>query len=103
LRCIAKADRLTKTPRMAAAEEARVAMPTWNEAAVAELIGQHRTGWGTLIVALHAILDAFGYVDRRAIPLLADAFNLSRAEVTGVVTFYRDFRATPPGRHVIKL
>ena len=27
----------------------------------------------------------------------------SRAEVHGVVTFYHDFRAEPPGRHVLKL
>ena len=39
----------------------------------------------------------------RAIPMIADALNLSRAEVHGVVTFYHDFRTRPPGRHVLKL
>lgn len=35
--------------------------------------------------------------------MIAEALNLSRAEVHGVVTFYHDFRRTPPGRHVVKL
>ena len=35
--------------------------------------------------------------------MIAEALNLSRAEVHGVVTFYHDFRARPPGRHVLKL
>lgn len=78
-------------------------MPTWDEAAARDLIEHHRAGEGTLLVALHALAHAFGHVDRRAIPLIAEAFNLTRAEITGVVTFYKDFRAEPPCRHVIKL
>ena len=45
----------------------------------------------------------FGYVDQRAVPIVAEVLNLSRAEVHGVVTFYHDFRAAPPPRHVVKL
>jgi formate dehydrogenase subunit gamma len=56
-----------------------------------------------LLPALHALVEAFGYIDERAIPLVADVFNLSRAEVTGVVSFYKDFRREPPGRHVVKV
>jgi len=37
------------------------------------------------------------------VAVLADAFNLSRAEVHGVVTYYHDFREAPAGRHVLKL
>ena len=43
----------------------------------------------------------FGYVDREAVPMVAQALNLSRAEVHGVVSFYHDFRDAPPGRHVL--
>ena len=78
-------------------------MPTWNEAAARAVIAREAAKEGALLVALHALLGHFGYVDRRTIPLLADAFNLSRAEVTGVVSFYKDFRNQPPGRHVVKL
>jgi len=45
----------------------------------------------------------FGYVDRQAVPLIAAALNLSRAEVYGIVSFYHDFRDIPPGSHVLKL
>ena len=38
-----------------------------------------------------------------ALPLIAEALNISRAEVHGVVTFYHDFRSQPAGRHVLKL
>jgi len=47
--------------------------------------------------------DRFGYVDRAAVPLIAEALNLSRAEIHGVVTFYHHFRAEPPGAHVVQL
>jgi formate dehydrogenase subunit gamma len=37
------------------------------------------------------------------VPLIADAFNLSRAEVHGVVSFYHHFREQPAGRHTLQL
>ncbi len=47
--------------------------------------------------------SASAIIDAAAIPLVAEALNVSRAEVHGVVTFYHDFRAQPAGRHVLKL
>ena len=58
---------------------------------------------GPLLPILQALQDEFGYIDEAAEPLVADALNLSRAEVHGVVTFYHDFRRAPAGRHVVKL
>jgi formate dehydrogenase subunit gamma len=58
---------------------------------------------GPLLPILHALQDRFGFVDPRAIPVIADVLNLSRAEVQGVVSFYHDFRAAPAGRHVLKI
>jgi formate dehydrogenase subunit gamma len=46
---------------------------------------------------LHALQETFGYVDPRAVPLVASALNLSRADVYGVLTFYADLRSTPGG------
>jgi formate dehydrogenase subunit gamma len=46
---------------------------------------------------LHALQEEFGYLDARAVPLVAQLLNLSRADVHGVVSFYRDFRDSPPG------
>ncbi len=56
-----------------------------------------------MLPALHAIQAAFGYVPEPAIPLLAAAFNLSRADVHGTVSFYHDFRRLKPGRHIVRL
>jgi len=56
-----------------------------------------------LIEMLHKVQEAVGYVPEAALPALADALNLSRAEVHGVVTFYHDFRREPAGRHVLKM
>jgi formate dehydrogenase subunit gamma len=52
---------------------------------------------------LHAIQAAFGFVPEASVPVVADALNLSRAEVHGLVSFYHDFRHQPAGRHVVKL
>jgi formate dehydrogenase subunit gamma len=75
----------------------------WDEARGAEIIAQHGQLEGATLVILHAMQEAFGYVPEPAIPMIADALNLSRAEVHGVFTFYPDFRHTPAGRHVLKL
>ena len=58
---------------------------------------------GTALPILHALQGVFGYVDKEAVPVIADALNLSRAEVFGTITFYHDFRNAPAGRHVVKL
>jgi len=58
---------------------------------------------GGLLPALHGIQDALGYVPADAVPVVAEAFNLSRAEVHGVLSFYHYFRESPPGRHVVHL
>jgi formate dehydrogenase subunit gamma len=75
----------------------------WNAERGAEIIsGLAHVEGGTLVI-LHALQEAFGYVPEPAIPMIASALNLSRAEVHGVFTFYHDFRHEPAGRHVLKL
>lgn len=75
----------------------------WNEASARSIIAPHAAAEGGLIPALHALQDAFGYIADDAMRLLADMFNVSRADVFGVVTFYHEFRRHPPGRHVLKV
>jgi formate dehydrogenase subunit gamma len=58
---------------------------------------------GALLPLLHDIQHAFGHIDDAMVPRIADALNLSRAEVHGVLTFYADFRRAPAGTHVVKL
>jgi formate dehydrogenase subunit gamma len=75
----------------------------WDEAAVRATAEELRHLDGALLPILHAINDRFGCIDERAIPVVADVLNLSRADVHGVVSFYHDFRREPAGRHVIKV
>lgn len=75
----------------------------WSEAETLAIVARHARREGPLMPILHEVQQAFGYVPRAAIPVIAHALNLSRAEVYGVVTFYHDFRDAPAGRHVVKL
>jgi formate dehydrogenase subunit gamma len=81
-------------------------MPTyeaWSAERAAEIIASHLGQEGATLPILHDVQATFGCVPEAAVPMVADALNLSRAEVHGVVTFYHDFRREPPGRHVLKL
>ena len=77
------------------------ALEPWSAVRAQEIIGTHRHLDGAALPILHAMQEAFGCVPQEAVPLIADALNLSRAEMHGIVTFYHDFRRTPPGRHVL--
>ncbi len=67
------------------------------------LIKERESLPGALLPILHALQDEFGYIDKAAIPLIADALNLSHAEVHGTISFYHDFRHNPAGKHVLKM
>ena len=54
---------------------------------------------GPLLPILHVLMDEFGWIAEEDLPIIADVLNLSRADVHGVLTFYHDFRRTPPPRH----
>lgn len=56
-----------------------------------------------LVDVLHFFQDTYGYIDKALIPLLAKFFNLSKAEVHGVISFYHDFRDTKPASYVFKI
>ena len=75
----------------------------FDEGRAREIIGGLAGLQGATLPILHALQEEFGYVDQRAVPLIAEALNLSRAEIHGCVSFYHDFRAAPAGRHVLKI
>ncbi len=75
----------------------------WSETRARAIIADHHDERGPLLPVLHALQDEFGCIDRSAIGVVADALNLSRAEVHGVVTYYKDFRSEPAGRTVVKV
>jgi formate dehydrogenase subunit gamma len=70
---------------------------------IAEILNDHQALEGALLPILHAVQAEFGHIPQDALPQIARAMNISRAEVHGVVTFYHDFRESPAGRHVVKI
>ncbi|HYJ41464.1 MAG TPA: formate dehydrogenase subunit gamma [Steroidobacteraceae bacterium] len=78
---------------------ARSAIETCVAAAVAAVKDEP----GPLLEILHAVQNELGFVPSEAVPLIAEALNLSRAEVHGVVSFYHHFRERPAGQHTIQL
>lgn len=75
----------------------------WDKSAISSIALELKDQPGALLLILRRIQDQIGYIPDESVPLIADALNLSRAEVHGVVTFYHDFRHHPPGRHLIRL
>lgn len=76
---------------------------SWSAARAAEAIAAHRGAEGAALPMLHALQQALGWIPEGVVPMVAEALNLSRAEVHGIVTFYHDFRRSPPGRHILRL
>ncbi len=53
-------------------------------------------GEGDMLEALHRIQHHYGYISKHAIPAVAQHLHLTPARVYGAVTFYSEFRETPP-------
>jgi formate dehydrogenase subunit gamma len=77
--------------------DARTPEAGWDEDEAGRVIEAHVGLRGPLLPILHALQERFGYVDAKAVPLIAKRLNLSRADVYGVLTFYKDFRSEPAG------
>lgn len=75
----------------------------WDAERAAAIIAAHRDRPGPALPILHELQAVFGFIPREAVPMLAEALNVSRAEMHGVVSFYHDFRPAPAGRHVLRL
>jgi formate dehydrogenase subunit gamma len=84
----------------------RLGMPRhepWNADRASEIVARYRHLEGPTLPILQALQETFGCVPEAAVPLVAEALNLSRAEIHGTVTFYHDFKKEPLGRRVLKL
>ncbi len=58
--------------------------------------GYHRSA---LIEVLHAVQDAFGFLEDEALEYVADNLTLPPSMVYGVATFYHFFTLKPKGEH----
>lgn len=80
-----------------------MSQPDWDKNTVARVIESQQDKPGAMLPILHGIQDALGYIPKACVPMIANALNVSRAEVHGVITFYHYFRDTPPGKQTIHL
>lgn len=76
---------------------------TLSESEVQALAQAHAREPGGLLPLLHDIQDRMGFIPPESVVAIARAFNRSRAEVHGVISFYHHFRSAPAGRHVVQL
>ena len=75
----------------------------WSEGEAKALIDARKDEKGAMLPILHDLMERFGYIDDAAIPLIASALNVSKAETVGVVSFYHDFRRAPADGPVLKI
>jgi len=68
-----------------------------------DLVARHVQPGQPLLTILHAIQAEAGYLPAGVISPLAQALNLSRAEVYGFITYYPHFRTAPPAALVIQV
>ncbi|QSR88859.1 NAD(P)H-dependent oxidoreductase subunit E [Methylacidiphilum caldifontis] len=70
---------------------------------IEDLLAFYSTKPNGLIPFYHKVQEELGYIPKEFIPQIASSFNLSQAEVYGVLTFYADFRTQPPGKNILRI
>ncbi len=74
-----------------------------NAEEIRDLAAPHVSSTGGVITALRAIQTAYRHVPEEADAIVADVFNLSRAEIRGIVSFYADFCRLPRAKTVVRI
>lgn len=75
----------------------------YDKQVASEIIARFDARGEMLVQILQAFIGRFAWIPEDAVRQLADELNLSRAEVHGVVSYYHDFRTTPPGKRIVKI
>lgn len=68
-----------------------------------QILARHNGSRSSLIPVLQEIQESLGYVPADAMEEAARHFGIPAVDVYGVVTFYNQFRLTPPGKHQVKV
>jgi len=58
---------------------------------------------GALIPLLQSAQESYGYIPEKVVHYISELVNIPAADIYGVVTFYSQFRLTPPGKHIIRI
>ena len=75
--------------------------PSWSLEEATRVLSPLKNVQGPVLIALQAVQERFGYVHEDAVGLIAETFNVSRADVHGVLTYYHDLRTMPaPARSI---
>jgi len=78
-------------------------MTAADRAVVQRVLAERQAMPGALLPILHDIQDTLGHVPPAAVADIAEALNLSRAEVHGVITYYHHFRSEPAKGTVVQV
>ena len=70
---------------------------------VERIITENGTGKNTLIPILQAIQAEFNYLPTEALERVCELTEITQSQITGVSTFYSQFRHLPAGKHTIKV
>jgi formate dehydrogenase subunit gamma len=76
---------------------------TANAADVEAICASYGNRPDALIEILHDVQAAAGFISREAMQTVAHALNISRADVYGTLSFYDDFRTSPPAGPRVRL
>ncbi|MHB8917155.1 MAG: NADH-quinone oxidoreductase subunit NuoE family protein [Desulfocucumaceae bacterium] len=68
-----------------------------------EVLSKHDRTGNLLIPVLQEIQEVLGYIPPEAMSEAASHFKIPAVDVYGVVTFYNQFRLTPPGRNQVRV
>jgi NADH-quinone oxidoreductase subunit E len=71
------------------------------EADARQVMARYPQERSALLPLLHLVQSVDGYVSARGIELCADLLGLTGAEVSGVATFYTQFKRHPNGRYTL--
>lgn len=80
--------------------------PEEREKAIAtarQVLGGYKREKSSLIPVLQEVQRRLGYLPREAMTEIAGYLDIPPVEVYGVVTFYNQFRLTPPGKHSLRV
>ena len=77
--------------------------PVWDSQVAESILAPLASDPGPVLISLQALQEHFGYVHPDALPLIASTFNVSRADVHGVLTFYHELRTSPAPAHQVHL
>jgi len=58
---------------------------------------------GQLIPLLQSAQDAYSYIPETAISHISRVTGISESDIYGVITFYKQFRLRPMGKHLIRI